>query len=64
VPECLLLTQGASEYCTRSNWVRDIAGTRMEAQFELIALAHYPLPVFDEAMPPSPGKYGNEHTKQ
>lgn len=45
-------------------WVRDVAQTRTDARFELIDLADYPLPLLDEAMPPSLGAYQNEHTKQ
>jgi len=46
------------------NWVYDIAKTRDDAEFELVDIAEYDLPVLDEAVPPSMGQYAHEHTKR
>ena len=47
-----------------ANWVLDNATRRDDAEFELIDLRDYPLPHLDEPMPPSLGRYQQEHTKQ
>lgn len=47
-----------------ANWVYNIAGKRGEAQFELVDLADYNLPLLDEPVPPSMGQYTNEHTQR
>jgi len=47
-----------------AKWVLDIALRRDDAEFELVDLRDYPLPHFDEPVPPSMGYYQNEHTKQ
>jgi len=46
-----------------ATWVRDIAARRSDAEFELVDLADFPLPHYDEPMPPSMGVYANDHTK-
>src|ERR1022692_3001032 len=46
-----------------AKWVLEGARTRVDADFELIDLADYPLPHLDEPMPPSMGHYQNQHTK-
>jgi NAD(P)H-dependent FMN reductase len=46
-----------------AKWVYDIASRRSDAEFELVDLRDYPLPHLDEPLPPSMGKYQNEHTK-
>lgn len=46
-----------------ADWVLAQAAGR-EATYELIDLADHPLPLFDEAIPPSAGMYQNEHTKK
>jgi NAD(P)H-dependent FMN reductase len=45
-----------------ARWVMDQAGSRSDAEFELIDLADYPLPHLDEPLPPSMGQYQNAHT--
>src|SRR5690349_23029823 len=45
-----------------AQWVYDRAVKRGDAEYELIDLADYPLPHLDEAMPPSMGRYANQHT--
>jgi len=47
-----------------ARWVRDIAGQRTDAEFELVDLRDYPLPHLDEPIPPSMGQYQNDHTKE
>lgn len=46
-----------------AQWVYEVASQRDDAQFDLIDLADYPLPHFDEALPPARGMYVNDHTK-
>jgi NAD(P)H-dependent FMN reductase len=46
-----------------AKWVRDIAVKRDDATFELVDLADFPLPHFDEPGSPAWGNYQNEHTK-
>ncbi|MGA1835446.1 NAD(P)H-dependent oxidoreductase [Herbiconiux sp. 11R-BC] len=46
-----------------AKWVLDIARKRSDAEFELIDLADFPLPHFDEAGSPKLGSYQNAHTK-
>ena len=45
-------------------WVHQIASTRNDAQYELIDIQDFDLPLLDEPMPPSLGKYTKEHTKR
>lgn len=45
-------------------WVFEIARRRQDAQFELVDLADYKLPLLDEPVPPSMGRYSKEHTKR
>ena len=47
-----------------ARWVLDIASRRTDAEFVLLGLRDYPLPHLDEPMPPSLGRYQNEHTSQ
>lgn len=46
-----------------ARWVFDIASKRRDAYFELVDIADYDLPLLDEAVPPSLGKYEHAHTK-
>ncbi|MDQ1667554.1 MAG: hypothetical protein QOH75_3585 [Actinomycetota bacterium] len=46
-----------------ARWVIDIATQRDDAQFDLIDLVDYPLPHLDEPLPPSMGRYQNQHTR-
>jgi NAD(P)H-dependent FMN reductase len=46
-----------------SNWVYRIAKERKDADFELVDIASYNLPFFDEPMSPMWGQYTHEHTK-
>lgn len=44
-------------------WVRDAAGKRADATYEIVDLADHPLPHLDEAMPPIVGSYAGAHTR-
>lgn len=46
-----------------ADWVLDRAVARHGVDYELVDLADYPLPHFDEAIPPSMGQYQGDHTK-
>ena len=46
-----------------AQWVQQIAGKRQDAEYELLDIASYNLPLLDEPVPPSMGKYSKEHTK-
>jgi NAD(P)H-dependent FMN reductase len=47
-----------------ARWVYDIAKKRTDAEYELVDIKDYNLPLLDEAVPPSMGKYSQEHTKR
>lgn len=46
-----------------AKWVHQIAIQRSDAEFELVDIKDYNLPLLDEPVPPSQGKYSKEHTK-
>jgi NAD(P)H-dependent FMN reductase len=46
-----------------ARWVADIASTRSDAQYELVDLKDFNLPLLDEPVPPSLGQYSKQHTK-
>jgi NAD(P)H-dependent FMN reductase len=46
-----------------AQWVLGIAQRRTDAEFEVVDLADYHLPLLDEPIPPSVGKYAGVHTK-
>jgi NAD(P)H-dependent FMN reductase len=46
-----------------ARWVYEIAGKRKDAKYELIDLKEIDLPLLDEPIPPSLGKYSKPHTK-
>ena len=46
-----------------AEWVNDIATKRKDALFELVDIKDFNLPLLDEEVPPSQGKYSKEHTK-
>jgi NAD(P)H-dependent FMN reductase len=47
-----------------AEWVKGIAASRSDATFEVVDIAEYNLPLFDEPTPPSLGRYSKEHTKK
>jgi NAD(P)H-dependent FMN reductase len=46
-----------------AQWVLSIAQSRKDAEFEVVDIADYNLPLLDEPVPPSMNKYSKEHTK-
>ncbi len=46
-----------------AQWVADIAARRNDAQFELVDLKDFSLPLLDEAVPESMGQYSQDHTR-
>ena len=46
-----------------SRWVHQVARERTDARFELVDIADYNLPLLDEPLPPSRGRYSQAHTK-
>ena len=47
-----------------ARWVYELAKGRTDAEFELVDIAEYQLPLLDEPLPPSRGQYHQEHTKK
>lgn len=45
-----------------AKWVEGIASQRSDAKFEIVDIADFNLPLLDEPIPPSQGKYGKPHT--
>lgn len=46
-----------------AKWVYEIAKKRSDAEFELVDIKDFQLPLLDEPIPPSMGMYSKEHTK-
>ena len=46
-----------------AKWVYEIAQKRTDAEFELVDIKDFNLPLLDEPMPPIMGQYGKPHTK-
>jgi NAD(P)H-dependent FMN reductase len=46
-----------------ADWVAGRAKGRTAADYELVDLADYPLPHFDQALPPAMGQYTGDHAK-
>jgi len=46
-----------------AKWVHEIAKKRTDAEYEIVDIQDYGLPLLDEPSPPSTGKYTKEHTK-
>lgn len=47
-----------------AKWVYNMAKERDDAEFELVDLKEVNLPLLDEPIPPSQGKYSKAHTKR
>jgi NAD(P)H-dependent FMN reductase len=45
-----------------ARWVFEISRKRQDAEFELVDLKDFNLPLLDEPVPPSQGKYSKPHT--
>ena len=46
-----------------AKWAYDVAKKRTDAEFEYVDIKDYELPLLDEPIPPSLGKYSKDHTK-
>jgi len=46
-----------------AKWVYEIAQKRSDAEFELVDIRDFNLPLLDEPVPPSMGQYSKPHTK-
>ena len=46
-----------------AQWVYEKAQTRTDAQFEVVDIKNFNLPMLDEPIPPSQGKYSQPHTR-
>lgn len=46
-----------------ARWVHQIAGRRSDAEYELVDIKDFNLPLLDEPVPPSRGQYSQPHTK-
>jgi NAD(P)H-dependent FMN reductase len=46
-----------------ANWVYEKAKSRTDAQFEVVDIRDFNLPMLDEPVPPSMGQYSKPHTK-
>src|SRR4051812_43703715 len=46
-----------------AKWVFENASKRTDAEYELVDIADYNLPLLDEPVPPSLGQYSKPHTK-
>jgi len=47
-----------------AKWVYEQAARRKDADWELVDIKDFNLPLLDEPVPPSQGKYSKEHTKR
>jgi len=47
-----------------ARWVLDHARQRGDAEYELVDIAEFNLPLLDEPVPPSQHKYSKDHTKR
>lgn len=47
-----------------ANWVHTRAAARTDAEFEVVDIASFDLPLLDEPVPPSQGAYSQNHTKR
>ena len=47
-----------------AKWIHGIAAKRTDAEYELVDVKAFDLPLLDEPVPPSMGQYSKEHTKR
>ena len=47
-----------------AKWVYEFAKTRNDAEYEVVDIVDFNLPLLDEAAPPSLGQYQKEHTRK
>jgi NAD(P)H-dependent FMN reductase len=46
-----------------ARWVHEIAKRRTDAEFEIVDIQDFDLPLLDEPVPPSLGQYSRQHTR-
>src|SRR5205809_6249346 len=46
-----------------AKWVYEVSKRRSDAEFELVDIKDFNLPLLDEPVPPSMGQYSKDHTK-
>jgi NAD(P)H-dependent FMN reductase len=46
-----------------ARWAFELAAKRKDAEFELVDIRDWNLPLLDEPVPPAQGKYSKDHTK-
>jgi len=46
-----------------AHWVYEIAENRSDAEFEVVDIKDFNLPLLDEIVPPIMGQYSQPHTK-
>lgn len=47
-----------------AQWVHALATRRNDAEYEIVDIASFNLPLLDEPVPPSMGQYSKEHTRR
>lgn len=47
-----------------AHWAHGVASRRSDADYELVDIEDFNLPLLDEPLPPSRGQYSKEHTKK
>src|SRR5207237_1969995 len=47
-----------------AKWVYEVSRKRSDAEFELVDIKDFNLPLLDEPMPPIMGQYSKPHTKR
>src|SRR5439155_1329150 len=47
-----------------AKWALEVARKRSDAEYELVDIKDFELPLLDEPMPPSMGRYQQPHTKR
>jgi NAD(P)H-dependent FMN reductase len=47
-----------------ANWVLKRGLDRLDAEFEVVDIADFDLPMYDEPLPPMSGRYAHDHTKR
>jgi len=47
-----------------AKWVHNLLKSRNDAEFEIVDIEDYKLPLLDEPMPPIMRQYSNPHTKR
>src|SRR5580692_10535939 len=56
-------TRPGRKAATVAKWVHDLLKNRNDAEFEIVDIEDYKLPLLDEPVPPVMHQYGKAHTK-